>query len=300
MLALICLGWKLSTRLEYWWWLLCTPPCSSSSFFFYLSLSPILAPTIYPLFTYSTFCLLNWFPASCLSPPFLPSSSRLSPRCSCTSSTQISLPPLLSFYPSLHLTSLYLSRCSVYHLPATLSGSIPSPPFCLFSSCFSTNSSPRLSSQHPPSPRLSFLLWLFCFLWFSVSLLSSSFGLPPVTFLFLFPPLCLILACELAPGLSGSRGWWDVKSEVCVCVFLWQRTRETSWGKLEEKQKKTLGEVVRWGDAQPALKKLGEMCLQMQRHCGQSIHQPYLLHLKYCRLVEMSVLISALNLQLLN
>lgn len=40
MLALICLGWKLSTRLEYWWWLLCTPPCSSSSFFFLpLSLS---------------------------------------------------------------------------------------------------------------------------------------------------------------------------------------------------------------------------------------------------------------------
>lgn len=42
-----------------------------------------------------------------------------------------STPSLLFFYPSLHLTSLYLSHCLVYHLPAALSSSIP-PPLCPF------------------------------------------------------------------------------------------------------------------------------------------------------------------------
>lgn len=128
------------------------PPPPSPSLFLPLShLHPLHLSSLHILYNLSAqliSCLLS------LSPLFTLLISALS-RCSCISPTQISLPPLLSFYPSLHLTSLYLSRCSVYHLPATLSSSIP-PPSCLFSACISTNSSFHFASSIPPHPACPF------------------------------------------------------------------------------------------------------------------------------------------------
>lgn len=201
MLALICLGWKLSTRLEYWWLLLCTPRPPLLLPSFYLSL--IFTPSIYPLYTCATFCLLNWFPASFLSPPFLPSSSRLSPDAAALCRPKfLSHPssPSLSFHPSFYLTSLYLLRCSVYRLPATLSGFVPPPSRLL---C------PYRSLVFSPSA--------FDFLSFSIRLLSPSAGAPPITFLFPSSVWLFSALCELVPALCGSRGWWDLKSEVCFC-----------------------------------------------------------------------------------
>lgn len=187
---------------------------------FYLSL--IFTPSIYPLYTYSTFCLLNWFPASCLSPLFLPPSSRLSLDAAALRRPKFPFhpsSPLLSFYPSLYLTSLYLSRCSVYHLPATLSSSIP-PPSCLFTlRSYQFLLSSRL--RYPPLHLAVFSASPVCFLSFSIRL--------PV--LLVWPASCHLSVslsfslslsgqCELVSGLCGSQGWWDVKSEVClyVCV----------------------------------------------------------------------------------
>lgn len=88
---------------------------------------------------------------------FYPSSSRLSPDAAALRRPKFLFPPLLSFYSSLHLTSLYLSRCSVYHLPATLSSSIP-PPSCLFSPGAPSNSSSHLAFSIAPHRAC-----LFCF-----------------------------------------------------------------------------------------------------------------------------------------
>lgn len=207
MLALICLGWKLSTRLEYWWLLLRTP----------LSPPPLFLPLshLHPLHLSSLhiLCILSAQLISCLlslSPLFTLLISAFS-RCSCTSPTQISLPSLLYFYPSLYLTSLYLSRFSVYHLPATISSSIP-PPYCLFRPVFL----PILSLISPSASSCILLVFsalAFCFLSFRVGptvllvwsaschlsvSLPSSVSLPGL--------------CELVPGLCGSQGWWDMKS----------------------------------------------------------------------------------------
>lgn len=112
------------------------------------------------------------------------------------------LPALISFYPSLHLTSLSFPCCSVYHLPATLSSSTP-PPSCLFQPAFLPI--PLLSSASPCILPVSSAL-AFCSLSFSICPLSCSFGLPPAYSVSLSPSLSLSGLCRLIPGLCGSRG----------------------------------------------------------------------------------------------
>lgn len=161
------------------------------------SLSLILTPSIYPLYTYSTFCLLNWFPASCLSlspsPFFLPLLISALSRCSCTPPTQISLPTpplLLSISPSdLALPLLLLGLSLTGYIIQLHSSSLMS--FFAWRS-FQFLLSSRL--QHCPAPRLSFLLWLS-----ASSHLASASRPPrlvclPSPFMFLFRPLRLFRA----------------------------------------------------------------------------------------------------------
>lgn len=195
MLALICLGWKRSTRLEYWWRLGYSAP--SLLLLLFLPLSLILTPSIYPLYTYSTFCLLNWFPASCLSlspsPFFLPLLISALSRCSCTPPTQISLPTpplLLSISPSDLALPLPLLGLSLTGYIIQLHSSSLMSFFAWRSFQFLLSS--RL--QHCPAPRLSFLLWLS-----ASSHLASASRPPrlvclPSPFMFLFRPLRLFRA----------------------------------------------------------------------------------------------------------
>lgn len=104
-------------------------PPTSCSLSTPLSSSP--PPFILSTHTLHSVCSTDFLPPVSL-PPFYPSHlGSLPMQLHFADPNFPSTPPLLSFYPSLHLTSLYLSRCSVYHLPATLSSSIP-PPSCLF------------------------------------------------------------------------------------------------------------------------------------------------------------------------
>lgn len=213
MLALICLGWKLSTRLEYWCRLLCTPPPLFLPLFTSSS-PPPPPPCFLSTHTLHSVCSTDFLPPVSL-PHFYPPHLD-SPDAAALRRPKFFLPALISFYPSLHLTSLSFPCCSVYHLPATLSSSTP-PPSCLFQPAFlpiplliSPSASPCIL---PVSSALA-----FCSLSFSICPLSCSFGLPPAYSVSLSPSLSLSGLCRLIPGLCGSRGWWDVKSEVCICV----------------------------------------------------------------------------------
>lgn len=141
------------------------PPSSSSALSTSLSLS--LSHLHPPRFILSTHTLHSVCSTDFLSIPLFTLLISAPSRCSCTSSTQISL-LLFSFHPSLHLTSLYLSPL----LSLSLTGYIIQLHFFFFS---------------PPIPSAS-PTFLCCSLSFSVGFLSSSFGhlpLPssPVSFL---------------------------------------------------------------------------------------------------------------------
>lgn len=117
---------------------------------------------------------------------------------------------------------------------------------------------PLISPSALPRTALVFSALALRVLSFSVGLPSSSFGLPPVTFyVSLSSSPSLSGPCELIPGLCGSRGWWDVKSEVCIlCVFLWQSEGRVAEGKQEvglerDNYKKSTGQL-RFG-VQPGL-----------------------------------------------
>lgn len=263
MLALICLGWKRSTRLEYWWRLGYSAP--SLLLLLFLPLSLILTPSIYPLYTYSTFCLLNWFPASCLS--LSPSPFFFTPPHLGSLPMQLhSADPNFSSHPSspsIHL-SIWPRSTSPAARSITYRLHYPAPfllPHVFFRLAL-LPIPPLISPSALPRTALVFSALALRVLSFSVGLPSSSFGLPPVTFyVSLSSSPSLSGPCELIPGLCGSRGWWDVKSEVCIlCVFLWQSEGRVAEGKQEvglerDNYKKSTGQL-RFG-VQPGL---DEMC----------------------------------------
>lgn len=225
------------------------------------SLSLILTPSIYPLYTYSTFCLLNWFPASCLS--LSPSPFFFTPPHLGSLPMQLhSADPNFSSHPS--SSSIHLSIWPRSTSPAARSITYrlhyPAPfllPHVFFRLAL-LPIPPLISPSALPRTALVFSALALRVLSFSVGLPSSSFGLPPVTFyVSLSSSPSLSGPCELIPGLCGSRGWWDVKSEVCIlCVFLWQSEGRVAEGKQEvglerDNYKKSTGQL-RFG-VQPGL-----------------------------------------------
>ncbi len=220
MLALICLGWKLSTRLEYWWRLLCTPILLLSvSCSLILTSSPL--PFILSTHTLHSVCSTDFLPPVSLPPFHSPHLCSLPMQLHIADPNFPSTPPLhLSISPSdLALPLPLLSRSLTRYIIQLHSSSsfhfrlkvLPIPSLIL----------PVAS----PCILLVFSALVFCFLSFSVSLMSASFGLPPVTF-FCFSFSSLSGWCGLFPGLCGSQGWWDVKSEVCLCVCSFEREQE--------------------------------------------------------------------------
>jgi len=150
------------------------------------SLSSSPPPLILSTHTLHSVCSTDFLPP--VSPPFYPPhlSSPLPMQLHFVDPNFPFTPSLLPFYPLLHLTSLYLSHCSVYHLPATSSSSI-APPFCFFLPSV-TDSSSHLAPQHPRYCCLRSFLLSHC-------LLSSSFCLPIISFLFVFLFSSLSLVC---------------------------------------------------------------------------------------------------------
>lgn len=229
MLALICLGWKLSTRLEYWWLLVrIHPPHPHPTVLLSFYLSLIFTPSfILSTHTLHSVCSTDFLPP--VSPPFYPPHfSSLPMQLHFADPNFPSTPSLLFFYPSFHLTSLYLSHCSVYHLPATLSSSIP-PPFRPFSSRSTFLPIPPLIL--PSASSLQFAVF---------SAFSNLVSQPPVL---------LILVCLLSPfsfslflSVSFFPVWisflvyvghggdetWNQKC-VFVCVLTTKRKGRWTW-----------------------------------------------------------------------
>lgn len=190
-------------------------------------------PPMFSLYTYPTFCLLNWFPASCLFFPFLLSSSWLFSPCSCTLPTQI-LHPFPLYLLSISARDLALSflllilSLIMYIIRFNSSSLLPIstcvfPPIPLLSSCL----------QHFLASYLSLLVWLPAFAHLaSAPCLAHLVGLLPIILLFSF--LSLSALCRLNPDLCGSGRWWDVKSEACICVFACDKARLTHRVTLED------------------------------------------------------------------
>ena len=228
MLALICLGWKRSTRLEYWWRLLCalpSPPSLPTS----LSSSP--PPFILSTHTLHSVCSTDFLPPVSLS---------------------LSLPPPLFFFTPPHLGSLPMQLHSAdpnfsshpsspsIHLSIWPRSTSPAArsityrlhypaPFLLphvFFRLALLPIPPLISPSALPRTALVFSALALRVLSFSVGLPSSSFGLPPVTF---------YVSLSSSPSLSGpvrinSWSMWvtgvmrrEIRGVCFVCVPVTER-----------------------------------------------------------------------------
>lgn len=219
MLPLICLGWKLSTRLEYWWWLLCTHPplflplftssSPPSSHVFPLHILYILSAQLisYLLSLLPIFLILTLFPMQLhfADPNFA------------------STPPL----PSIHLCtcprSLFPAAQSMtYHLHYQAQFLFP---LAYFNLCVLTNSSSLILPSAFPCvlPVSSGLASCFC-----------SFGGPPAYSLTLFFSVSL---CSVS---INSWSMWVREVMRCeiwglyLSVCLWHRARLTHRVTLED------------------------------------------------------------------
>lgn len=210
----------------------CPAPILSLSTSLHIIFTPLPHPPMFSLYTYSTFCLLNWFPVSCLSFPFLLSSSWLFSPCSCTLPTPNpnSHPfPLYLLSVSacdLALSFLLLSLSLTIYIIRLNSSSLLPISACVFSPI------PLLSSclQHFPVSYPSLLVWLPAFAHLaSAPCLAHLVGLLPIILPFSF--LSLSALCWLTLDLCGSGRWWVVKSEVCIWVFAYDTEQRwhTGW-----------------------------------------------------------------------
>lgn len=146
-------------------------------------LSSTPPPIILSTHTLHSVCSTDFLPP--VSPPFCPphlSSLPTQLHFINTNFPSTFLP--LSVYPFLHLTSLYLFPCSVYHLPASSSDSV-STLLLLFAPCS-----------------------LYCLLHFALSIAAAACHLSCHLPCLVFPALPRSnspVMCELAPRLSGSQ-----------------------------------------------------------------------------------------------
>lgn len=230
MLPLICLGWKLSTRVEYWWWLLCTHPplflplfTSSSPPF-----SHVFPPHIlYILSAQLISCLLSLLPIfTLLILTLFPMQLHFADP------NFASIPPLPSIRLCMWPRSLFPAAQSItYHLHYQAQFLFPLPYFNL---CVLTNSSLLLLPSAFPCilPVSSCLTSCFCS--FSICPLLCSFGGPPAYYLTLF------FSVSLCSVLINSWSMWVREVMRCeiwglyLSVCLWHRERLTHRVTLED------------------------------------------------------------------
>lgn len=190
-------------------------------------------PPMFSLYTYSTFCLLNWFPASCLSFQFYSPHLDSFPHAAALCRPKFCIHSPL---PSIHLytwpRSLFPAAQSItYHVHYQAQFLLL---LAYFNLCVLTNSSSLILPSAFPCvlPVSSGLASCFCS--FSICPLPCSFGGPPAYYLTLF------FSVSLCSASINSWSMWVREVMRCeiwflyLSVCLWHRARLTHRITLED------------------------------------------------------------------